>query len=201
MAHAGGRDESRVRRSLLPQELHVVKRRSFVTHLTVGVIALGVGASPSFGQAHRYLTDEQALRLVFPNGEIIRDENNMTDAQLARAEQTLRLRLSSRRQIVYRGYGGYAMFLNEIGKDQPITMIVGVSEEFRVIRIALVVFRESRGWEVEDERFCRQFRGKSIGDRLAIGSDIVGVTGATLSSRAFCRGARKALAICEAIYR
>lgn len=177
-----------------------MKRRTFVSHLTAGVVALGAGAVPAFAQVRRTMSDDEALRLIFPYGEIVRDENNLTDTQAARAEQLLRMRLSSRRQIVYRGSGGYAMFLNEVGKDQPITMIVGVSNELRVRRIALVVFRESRGWEVEDDRFCRQFRGKSAGDAVAVGRDIVGVTGATLSSRAFCRGARKALAIVEAVY-
>jgi Na+-translocating ferredoxin:NAD+ oxidoreductase RnfG subunit len=92
------------------------------------------------------------------------------------------------------------MILDEIGKDMPITFVVGVTPDFRIRRVALMVFRESRGAEVEDTRFTNQFRGKSARVRLAVGGDIVGVTGATLSSRAFCRGAKKALAICQAVY-
>ena len=179
-----------------------MKRRTFITQFTVGVAALGAGAVPGFGQVRRSMSDEAALRLIFPDGRFSREDHTLDDSQTARVQQAIRLRLSSRNQTVFCGdSGGYAMILNEVGKDQPITFVVGITSGFRIGRIALVVFRETRGWEVEDARFCRQFQGKSINDRISIGGDIVGVTGATLSSRAFCRGARKALAICEALYR
>ena len=184
-----------------------MKRRQFIVGLTAGVATLGVAAPSAFAQDRRYLSQDQALRLVFPSSQAIRrDDRTLDDAQLAAVQNALRLRLSSRQQTVFRGESngrtdGYAMILDEIGKDQPITFVVGVTPDFRVSRVALMVFRESRGWEVEDTRFTNQFRGKTSRSRLAIGSDIIGVTGATLSSRAFCRGAKKALAVCEALYR
>ena len=63
-----------------------------------------------------------------------------------------------------------------------------------------MVFRETRGWEVQDARFSNQFNGKTSKDRLLVGSDIVGITGATLSAQAFCRGTKKAIALCEIVY-
>lgn len=182
-----------------------MQRRQFITRFTAGVVALGA-SDVAFGQERRYLTDDQALRLIFPNSQGIQASTvELNDQQAHFVEQAIRLRLSSRTQTVYRGESnggvdGYAMILNEIGKDQYITFVVGVTPDFRVGRVAMMVFRESRGWEVEDPRFTNQFRGKSLRDRLLIGSDIIGVTGATLSSRAFCRGTKKALAICQALY-
>jgi Na+-translocating ferredoxin:NAD+ oxidoreductase RnfG subunit len=183
-----------------------MKRRQFIVGFTAGVAALGVAAPAAFAQDRRYLSQDQALRLVFPSSQRIARENyTLTAAQLAAVQNALRVRLATDTQTIFRGVSndatdGYAMILDEIGKDQPITFIVGVTPDYHVSRVALMVFRETRGWEVEDARFTNQFRGKTLRNRIAVGSDIVGVTGATLSSRAFCRGARKALAICEAIF-
>lgn len=183
-----------------------MQRRQFITRVTAGVVAFGASGVAFGVQERRYMNEAQALHLVFPTSDAITGSTVELDDQQAQfVEQTIRLRLSSRTQTVARGttngaLDGYAMILDEIGKDQPITFIVGISPQFRVNRVALMVFRESRGWEVEDARFTNQFRGKSLKDRIVVGSDIVGVTGATLSSRAFCRGAKKALAICQALY-
>jgi FAD:protein FMN transferase len=184
-----------------------MRRRTFIVGLTSGAVVLGAGLQTALAQEHRYLSTDQALRLVFPSSQNITREDYTLDAsQLAAVQNALRLRLSSATQTIFRGESngstdGYAMILDEIGKDQPITFIVGVTPDIRVSRVALMVFRETRGWEVEDARFTNQFRGKTLRNRISVGSDIVGVTGATLSSRAFCRGARKALAICEALFR
>lgn len=178
-----------------------MKRRDFVVQFATGAVAIAAAGRPSFAQAKRYLTDEQALRLVLPPGQIYRDVRTLDDRQAAAVEAATRIRLDSRTQTIYRGMnGGFAMIVDEIGKDMPITFVVGVTPQFRVSRVALMVFRESRGWEVENARFTNQFIGKSAHDRLSVGSDIIAVTGATLSSRAFCRGAKRAAAICEAVY-
>jgi hypothetical protein len=183
-----------------------MKRREFIVGVTAGVAALGAAASAALGQERRFLSQDDALRLVFPNSQrIARESYTLTAAQLATVQNALHMRLASATQTIFRGVSndatdGYAMIVDEVGKDQPITFVVGVTPDYHVSRVALMVFRETRGWEVEDARFTNQFRGKTLSNRIAIGSDIVGVTGATLSSRAFCRGARKALAICEAIF-
>ena len=185
-----------------------MKRREFISRVVVVGGALGLGLpSDVWAQQKVYLTEDRALKLLFPKSQqIVRDEKDLSPAQLVHVERALGVRLRSSKQVVYRGVSGgategYAMIEDEIGKEQPITFIVGISPDFRIARVALMVFRETRGWEVEDPRFTNQFRGKSSKDRLLVGSDIVGVTGATLSSRAFCRGAKKALVICEALYK
>ncbi len=186
-----------------------MKRREFVTKLIIGAggAALSTSPAPVSAQERRYLSEEQALRLVFPHSRrIVKDEKDLNVDQLRSVENHLGMRLRNSSQIVYRGEtggvtDGFAMIANEIGKEQSITFIVGITNNFKVQRVALMVFRESRGWEVEDARFTNQFRGKASRDRLAVGVDIIGITGATLSSRAFCRGAKRALAICETLYK
>lgn len=184
-----------------------------MTRLIRDVGAAAAGAAllgdvfPALAQQRVYLNEQQALKLVFPRSEqVLAEDHDLTAEQERSIALSLRYRLASRSQRIWRGTtgehtDGYAMVLNEIGKEQYITFIVGIKPDFRVQRVALMVFRESRGGEVEDARFTNQFRGKTSSDRLLIGADINGITGATLSSQALCRGTKKALAICETLYR
>lgn len=191
----------------------MIRRRHFVTRLIRDTGAVAAGAVllgdilPLLAQQRVYLSEQQALKLIFPHSEkVLAEDHDLTPEQDRSIALSLRYRLASRTQRVWRGVtgdrtDGYAMILNEIGKEQYITFIAGVTPEFRVLRVALMVFRENRGWEVEDARFTNQFRGKISLDRLIVGADINGITGATLSSQALCRGTKKALVICETLYR
>lgn len=191
----------------------MIRRRQFVTRVIRDVGRAAAGNAllgeifPLLAQQRVYLSEQQALKLVFPRSEqILAEDHDLTPEQERSIALSLRYRLASRTQRVWRGVSGartdgYAMVLNEIGKEQYITFITGVTPDFRVQRVALMVFRENRGWEVEDARFTNQFRGKTSSDRLIVGADINGITGATLSSQALCRGTKKALVICETLYR
>ncbi len=82
--------------------------------------------------------------------------------------------------------------LEEIGKEEPITAGFVVADG-RVDHVRVLVYRESRGGEVREPAFVRQFRGAKLakGDRLD--REIDGIVGATLSVGAMERMARLAL--------
>ena len=85
-----------------------------------------------------------------------------------------------------------AWILEEIGKEEPITAGFVVAEG-RLEQVKLLVFRESRGWEIRHPFFTDQFtRARLKGDR-DLDRGIDGITGATLSVRAMKRLARLAL--------
>lgn len=186
-----------------------MQRRIFINKLikTVGLAATTVIANPLpvWSQERVFLTTDKALKVIFPKSEkILTEQKLLNDEQLKKISNLLRVQIP-KQQIFFRGEtagntDGYAMILNEIGKDQFITFIVGITPQFKVFRVSLMVFRETRGWEVQDARFSNQFAGKTSRDRLLVGADIVGITGATLSAQAFCRGTKKALALCETVY-
>jgi hypothetical protein len=92
---------------------------------------------------------------------------------------------------------GYALIDEEQGEHLPITFAVKLSPEGLVERQEIVAYRESRGDEVRDERFRKQFVGKSARDPIAAGLDIVAVSGATISSRAMAVGVKRALVLFE----
>ena len=88
---------------------------------------------------------------------------------------------------------GYALIDEEKGEHLPITFAVKLSPEGVVERQEIVAYREPRGDEVRDDRFRKQFVGKSARDPVAAGLDIVAVSGATISSRAMAVGVKRAL--------
>jgi hypothetical protein len=85
-----------------------------------------------------------------------------------------------------------AWILDEIGKERPITAGV-VVEDGAIDRVEVLVFRESRGWEIKFPFFTDQFTALTLSDRGALSHSIDGITGATLSVRAMKRMARVAL--------
>jgi len=85
-----------------------------------------------------------------------------------------------------------AWILEEIGKEKPIT--VGLVVDARGIeRLRVLVFRESRGWEVRYPFFTDQFKGIGLTDGKQLDRPVDGISGATLSVRALEKLARLAL--------
>lgn len=85
-----------------------------------------------------------------------------------------------------------AWILEEIGKDKPITAGIVVDND-AIAALEVLVFRESRGWEVRYPFFTDQFASVSLSERGDLSRHIDGITGATLSVRAVTRMARVAL--------
>src|SRR3989441_39707 len=89
---------------------------------------------------------------------------------------------------------GFAQVGNVIGKDQPITFLVALDPADRLKDVDILVYREPYGGEVAYEAWRRQFRGKTVDDRLVVERDIRGISGATISVHAVTEGVRQALA-------
>ncbi len=98
----------------------------------------------------------------------------------------------SRRVRYWARDGRSVWILEEIGKEQPITTGI-VVQGGHIERIKVLVFRESRGWEVRHGFFTDQFRAAGLTDTLRLDRPIDGISGATLSVRALIRLARLAL--------
>ena len=94
----------------------------------------------------------------------------------------------------------YAIITEEMGCFHPITWILSTNTEGRILDIAVMIYRESRGHEVSRKRFLKQFEGKSIKDSLSTNKDIIRITGATVSVQAVCRGVKKMLAFIDEFY-
>lgn len=87
--------------------------------------------------------------------------------------------------------------LEEIGKELPITVGI-VVENNRIAQMRVLVFRESRGWEIVSPAFIRQYLGATLktpqGNKAPqLDRGIDGISGATLSVRALSKLSRMAL--------
>jgi hypothetical protein len=91
-----------------------------------------------------------------------------------------------------------AWILDEIGKDQPITTGI-IIDNGKIENLQVLIFRESRGWEVKHPFFSEQFTGAQATADNQLDRDIDGITGATLSVRALERQARLALFLAKQI--
>ncbi len=89
-----------------------------------------------------------------------------------------------------------AWILDEIGKDKPITLGVVVGSG-AIESLDVLVFRESRGWEIRHAFFTDQFRDARLDARNHLQPQVDGITGATLSVRAATRVAAAALLLHE----
>lgn len=85
-----------------------------------------------------------------------------------------------------------AWVLEEIGKEMPITAGI-VVEDNHIERMRILVYRESRGGEVQSPAFTRQFADARLTTEQQLDRHIDGIAGATLSVRALNRLARLAL--------
>jgi hypothetical protein len=82
--------------------------------------------------------------------------------------------------------------LEEIGKEQPITAGF-VVENNKIQDFKVLVFRESRGWEIRNDFFTRQFAGAYLASDTRLDRRIDNITGATMSVNAMKKLSRMAL--------
>lgn len=82
--------------------------------------------------------------------------------------------------------------LEETGKEELITAGFVVVDA-RIDHVRVLVYRESRGQEVRQSSFLRQFRNAKLAQDNRLDRDIDGIVGATLSVGAMERMARLAL--------
>ena len=110
----------------------------------------------------------------------------------ARASAILNHAPANLRQRYWSDGAKSVWILEEIGKEELITAGFVVSQG-RIDHVRVLAYRESRGQEVRDPSFLKQFSGAALdqGDHLDRGID--GISGATLSVHAMERMARLAL--------
>jgi len=83
-------------------------------------------------------------------------------------------------------------YLNEIGKERPITFGVSIKNN-RVQMIRVLEFRESRGFEISIPEFATQFENIGLNNSQQLDRNIDGITGATMSVSAMKKISRLAI--------
>jgi hypothetical protein len=151
--------------------------------LLTGPAALAAG---TYQSAEDFL--DQTFAGDLPEAEIVwltGDRKQAVEEILGHRYATLRIRYWRRAERS-------AWILEEIGKEQPITVGVVVNDR-QIENIRVLVFRESRGWEIRHSFFTDQFRSARLDEQRRLDRPIDGISGATLSVRAMTKLARLAL--------
>ncbi len=156
--------------------------------------------------AEVFLTEDEALKLMFPKSEQIRkDLFRLTSEKKTLIEERIGWKFPEDAFEVYIGetgtqIDGYALIQNTIGKHKPMTYMVGVDAHGRVSNVELLVFREARGSEVRTKRFNVQYEGKTASDPVRLNKDIINISGATMSVRSMTAGIKRVLVLVDEFY-
>jgi hypothetical protein len=173
--------------------------RGGLLFIVLWVLSGAQGAAAPSGRV--FLTQEEALKLAFPNCEITRRSHCLDEAQRKRAAELAGKDVDTNRRMVWayeaRRDGklvGTAYFdAHRVRTLDEVVMFV-VDGEARLARVELVSFGEPEEY-IPRGRWYAQFQGKRLDDGLRLCGDIKGVSGATLTATATAQAARRTLAL------
>lgn len=95
---------------------------------------------------------------------------------------------------------GVAIIDVQPGKWGPVTFITAMDIKGTVKAVRVMSYEEIRGRPIARLSFMNQYRGKNVNSTLTVGRDIVGISGATISSRSATFAVKKALVVYEEYY-
>ena len=142
---------------------------------------------PAVSFAEVYIAREEAAKKIFPSQERYTREKKAFDNQPVEV-----FTFFKEGKVI-----GWAVALDEMGKIKPITFLVGINSQGRVVDVYVLEYRDMFGSEIKRKSFMKQFKGKDSHDHIKIGKDIDAVTQATISSKAAAVVVRKSLKVIE----
>lgn len=193
----------------------MIKRWSFVVCTLFAVSFVFEAVCPAF----TLLTEEEALKEVFFSGAEIETETQKMTKEM---RKKIEARLGG--SLVYHQEGsesadvevqkevtfyfakkdgerkGVAIIDVQPGKWGPVTFITAMDIKGTVKAVRVMSYEEIRGRPIARLAFMNQYRGKTVNSTLTVGKDIVGISGATISSRSATFTVKKALVVYEAFY-
>jgi len=139
-----------------------------------------------------YQTPEDFLKETFQNTVPEPRLLWLTGERQKVAEQILGHKSTSLRIRYWKMGEKSAWILDEVGKDKPITTGVVINQD-KIEQLKVLIFRESRGWEIKYPFFTDQFKETQLKADFNLNKTIDGISGATLSVKALQKVARLAL--------
>ncbi len=155
--------------------------------LSANTLAGGVYQEPDAFIAEVFADNPPKVEVIWPDKELKAQIKDILDHDY----KGLRIRYWKQEQRT-------AWVLDEIGKDKPITTGFVINNG-RIERVRVLVFRESRGWEIRHAFFTDQFDNASLKNDMKLDRHIDNISGATLSVRAVTKLARVALLLDQTV--
>ncbi|MFQ5745704.1 MAG: FMN-binding protein [Gemmatimonadota bacterium] len=176
--------------------------------VAAGLLAAALLAlQPGVLAAQVFLTQDEALRLAFPEPATIERRTAFLDEdQLARARDLAGPGVAIERRVVTYYVGrtptgetlGSAFFDVHRVRTVPEVLMIVAAPDGRLARIEILKFGEPRKY-APPAGWLGQFVGLGPGPELSLKGRIVNMTGASLTSRAVTRAARRTMALYSVI--
>lgn len=159
----------------------------------MAVVLLVLGGLSGVAKAEiNQMSQKELLFRAFPSGGQDPQVLNLAPALQQQLEAVLGHPYDGKRIRYWRKEGTTAWVLDEIGKEEPITIGVVVSEG-RISLLQVMTYREDHGAEVMRPGFVAQFDGMGLTAQGRLDRRIDGITGATMSVRSVAKVAKMAL--------
>jgi len=163
-----------------------IKRIALAALASTTIFAMQMSAGDA------YLEPDAFLQQCFDNAVPKPSRLWVTKPLRAEARAILERDFDQLRVRYWRAGSRTVWILEEIGKERPIT--TGLTVDDNVLTdVRVLIYRESRGWEVRYPYFTNQFSGARLTDENELDREIDGISGATMSVRALTKLARLAL--------
>lgn len=158
--------------------------------------AFAAGSPPCAAKV--FLSQEEALRLVFPGAAPVRTTAYLTEQQAARVKELSGEELPAKVITYYTGAAGAAgstaWFDTHLVRTMPETVMVVVSAAGVIERVDILSFDEPVEY-LPRPGWTGQFAGHGLDAELSTRQAIHPISGATLSGRAIVSATRRALAL------
>ena len=178
----------------------------------IAIFAVGAAvtlslAGASVALAKVFLTQEEALKLAFPDAKLEARNAFLTGeqrraAKAASGEAELPSALVRYYVATSTKDGrpvGEAYFDTHVVRTESETVMVVVSPDARIARIEVLSFSEPEEY-LPRAKWYEQFRGKPLDDELSLKRSIRPVSGATLTAHATTDAARRVLAVYRVLH-
>jgi len=161
--------------------------------LGLGIICLSSLAPLAIvAHAEIYMTDEAAVRSIFPEGKFERKVITLTPDQIASIEKSSGEKVHTSQLMTFMNAAKDLVFIDQVlGKHEFISIAVGIAHDGSVRGIEILEYRETYGSQVRGAEWRKQFVGKNTASDLKLGSDIKNISGATLSSSHITVGVKR----------
>jgi Na+-translocating ferredoxin:NAD+ oxidoreductase RnfG subunit len=149
--------------------------------------------------AAQYMSLEQAQALIFPSAkEFIAAPVTLTPDQVARIERQSGVAVRFPQQQVWQARAdgkllGWFIVDHVIGKHELITYAAGINPDGSLRQFQILEYREAYGSQIRYTNWRDQFVGKTAADKLELDTDIVNISGATMSCRHVTEGIKRLL--------
>ena len=159
-----------------------MNRRSFNKFITL--LSTGLLFHSYEIQAKTYLTVDEAKKVLWGDAEMTPVKVELTKEQMKSIKKSSKTRVRHSKVNAWKvGDQGWFILDQVIGKHENIDMAVALTHDGKVKGLEVLVYRETYGHEIRNDKWRAQFHGKDHSQVLKLDKQIKNISGATLSCR------------------